>query len=76
MKHKIIVLLIIILVIFTLLIIHMTKITKDLKNIDAPEACASQWVGDVITLEETIDCIDNYMGQMNNTKRGSRNYNS
>jgi len=75
LKHKIIVLLIIILVIFTLLIIHMTKITKDSKNIDIPEACASQWVGDVITLEETIDCIDNYMEQMNNTKHGSENYN-
>ena len=61
---------------FILVMIHMTKITKDSKNIHAPEACASQWVEDVITLEETIDCIDNYMGQMNNTKRGSRNYNS
>lgn len=76
MKHKTLVLLIIILAMFTLVMIHMNRITKDTESINAPVTCASQWLKDVSTLEETIDCIDNYMGKMNNTNPGSGNYNS
>jgi len=76
LKHKIIVLLIIILVIFTLVIIHMTKITKDSKNIDAPEACASEWLEDVITVQETLHCIDDYMEKMNDSEHMDENRDS
>lgn len=61
MKHKIIMLIIIILVIFALITIYLTKITQDSKNIDTPEACASEWLEDVITVQETLHCIDDYM---------------
>jgi len=76
LKHKTIVLVIVILAMITLVMMYMKSTSKDSENIKAPLGCASQWVDDVSTLEETIDCIDNYRGKMNNTKSGRGNYNS
>jgi len=76
LKHKKFVLLIVILVMFTLVMMYMKRITKDSENINAPLGCAAQWMDDVSTLEETIDCIDNYRRRLNDTKSGSGNYNT
>ena len=54
----------------------MTKITKDSKNIDAPEACASEWLEDVITVQETLHCIDDYMEKMNDSEHMDENRDS
>ena len=76
MKHKKFVLLIVILVMSTLVMMYIKGTAKDSENVNVPLDCTAQWVDDVSTLEETIDCIDNYRGKMNNTKSGRGNYNS
>ena len=77
MKHKKFVLLIVILVMTTLAMMMYTKRTiQTSENVNNPLACASLWVDNANTLEETIDCIDNNIGKTNNTKPGSRDYNS
>jgi len=60
----------------TLVMMYIKGTAKDSENVNAPLGCAAQWVDDVSTLEETIDCIDKYKGKMNNTKSRSGNYNT
>ena len=61
MKKKHIVLLMVILAMFILVMIHVTKRTTNLDPIANPETCASQWVQDDITVEETLGCIEKYV---------------
>lgn len=61
MKKGRIVLLTIILAMFILAMILVTKTIEESGHTTYPEACASQWLQDVITVEETLDCIEDYM---------------
>lgn len=36
-------------------------LSTDSEDSATPEACASQWLHDVITVEETLGCIEDYM---------------
>ena len=60
MKKGRIVLLTIILAMFILAMILVNKTTKNSEHITCPEDCASQWLEDAITVEETLDCIEDY----------------
>jgi len=51
----------IIVAMFIVAMILVTKTTEESEHITCPEACASQWLQDVITVEETLDCIEDYM---------------
>jgi hypothetical protein len=35
-------------------------LSSDSENIAIPEVCASQWLQDVITVEEILNCIEDY----------------
>jgi len=37
------------------------EFSPDSENIATPEVCASQWLQDVFTVEETLDCIEDYV---------------
>lgn len=40
---------------------HQWGFPTDLENVTYPQVCASQWLQDVITVEEILDCIEDYM---------------
>ena len=71
MKHKRFILLIVILAIIALVGGFIKRITEDSENVNSPLGCATQWVDDVRTLNETIDCINFYMEKINDTKSSS-----
>ena len=54
MEKKRILLITIILAMFILAVLHVTKTTKDSENITCPQVCVTQWLEDVITIEETL----------------------
>lgn len=35
--------------------------SPDSENVTYPQVCASQWLQDVITVEEILNCMDDYM---------------
>jgi len=76
LKHKTLVLFIIIVAMFILVMMYMKMTTKDPENIHAPEACASEWLEDIITVQETLHCIDDYMEKMNNSEHMDENRDS
>ena len=40
---------------------HQWGVPTDLENVTYPQVCASQWLQDVITVEEILNCMDDYM---------------
>ncbi len=58
MKKGRTVLITIILAMFILAMILVIKTTEESEHTAYPEACASQWLQDAITVEETLDCIE------------------
>ena len=40
---------------------NQLQLSTDSENITYPQVCASQWLQDVITVKETLDCIEDYM---------------
>ena len=60
MKKRRVVLVTIILLMFILVMILVNKTRKNSEHIASPEDCASQWIEDGITVEETFNCIENY----------------
>ena len=70
MKKRRIVLLTMILTIFVLAMILLNTATKEPEHIDSPETCADQWIQDVNTVEETLDCIKDYAKNEQLKKQG------
>ncbi|MHC4558685.1 MAG: hypothetical protein ACYTFW_02965 [Planctomycetota bacterium] len=75
MKQKRILLITIILAMFILAVLHVTRTTKDSENITCPQVCVSQWLEDVITIEETLHCIEDYMKKTNGSECKNGDYN-
>jgi len=40
---------------------NQSNISADFKNTTHPEICVTQWRQELITIEETLHCIDEYM---------------
>ena len=74
MKHKKVVLLIVVLVISILAMVYIKWTAKDSESVNTPLGCADRWLDDVSTLGETIDCINFYMENKNDTKPESGSY--
>jgi len=74
LKHKKVVLLIVVLIISVVAMVYIKWTAKDSENINTPLGCAARWLDDVSTLGETIDCINFYMENKNDTKPDSGNY--
>ena len=68
MKQKRILLITIMLAMFILAVLHVTKTTKDSESITCHQVCVSQWLEDVITIEETLHCIEDYMKKTNGSE--------
>ena len=76
MKQKRILLITIMLAILILTALHVTKTTKDSENITCPQTCISQWLEDVITIEETLHCIEDYMKKTNGSECKGESHNN
>ena len=61
MKKREIVLLTIILAMFIMAMILMAKTAEEPGHTTYPKACASQLLQDVITVQEILDCMEDYM---------------
>ncbi len=75
MKQKRILLITIMLAMFILAVLHVTKTTKDSENITCPQVCVSQWLEDVITIEETLHCIEDYTKKTNGSECQGESHN-
>ena len=76
MKQKRILLITIILAMFILTVLHVTKTTKDSEDITCPQVCVSQWLEDVIKIEETLCCIEDYMEKTNGSECKGKSHNN
>ena len=71
MKNKKLVLLIIVIVITVLAAVYIKRVLEDSEKANTPLDCADQWVDDVRTLEETMDCINYNMEKNKSIQSGS-----
>jgi len=51
-------------------------LSTDSENIAHPQVCASQWLEDVITIEETLHCIEDYMKKTNGSECKGESHNN
>ncbi len=68
MNRKKVVLLFLIIFVMSALVLSINAAIREPKNRNEPVICASMWIDNVKTLEDTVACIGNYTDKGNNAK--------